>query len=149
MSAAKDVMETIYDKLDNFLKTETVIGETIDLGEVKLVPIITASFGLGGGVDEEENESVTGGGGLGCKISPDAILVVRGSEVEMMPVKNRDALDKLIEQIPEIINRIDSSISEKLKNRKDDKKKEEKEEEEEEKKEKKKKKEKKSKKDKE
>lgn len=119
MSTAKDVMESIYDKLDNFLKTETVIGRTIDLGEVKLIPIITASFGLGGGVGEEENESVTGGGGLGCKISPDAILVVRGSEVEMMPVKNRDALDKLIEQVPDIINKIDNSISKNLKKKKD------------------------------
>lgn len=129
MSATKDVMETIYDKLDNFLKTETVVGETIDLGEVQLVPIITASFGLGGGIGEEENDSVSGGGGVGCKISPDAIIVVRGSEVEMMPVKNRDALDKLIEQVPDILNKVDNSLTEKLEKRRKRKEKEEKKEE--------------------
>ncbi|MFW5979546.1 MAG: GerW family sporulation protein [Halanaerobium sp.] len=102
------VLEAMYDKLDNFLKTETVIGETIDLGEVKLIPIITASFGLGGGMGEED-QSGGGGGGVGCKISADAVLVIRGSKVEMMPVKNKGSLDKLIEKVPTLIDKIEAA----------------------------------------
>ena len=98
----------MYDKLDNFLKTETVIGEIIEVGDVKLIPIITASFGLGGGIGEEDN-SGGGGGGVGCKISSDAILVIRGSDVEMMPVKNKSSLDKLIEKVPELIDKIEAN----------------------------------------
>lgn len=109
MSTTQEVLEQMYAKLDKFLKTETVIGETIDLGEVKLVPIITASFGLGGGVGEESNKGTGGGGGLGCKISPDAILVVKGTEVQMFPVKNKGALDKIIEQVPSLIDKIDQN----------------------------------------
>lgn len=108
MQSTEKVLETMYDKLDNFLKTETVVGETIEVGEVKLIPIITASFGLGGGIGEED-KSGGGGGGVGCKISPDAILVIRGSEVEMMPVKNKGSLDKLIEQVPSLIEKIEQA----------------------------------------
>ena len=53
MQSTEKVLESMYDKLDHFLKTETVIGETISVGEVKLIPIITASFGLGGGIGED------------------------------------------------------------------------------------------------
>ena len=106
MSDAKNVMESMYKKLDEFLKTETVIGEPIDLGEVKLVPIITASFGLGGGMGEEGKSNASGGGGgVGCRISPDAILVVKGDNVEMLPVKSK-SMQKLFEQVPEIISKI-------------------------------------------
>lgn len=108
MMNTEKVLEAMYDKLDNFLKTETVIGETIDLGEVKLIPIITASFGLGGGMGEED-QSGGGGGGVGCKISADAVLVIRGSEVKMMPVKNKGSLDKLIEKVPSLIDKIEAA----------------------------------------
>jgi len=108
MQSTEKVLESMYDKLDNFLKTETVIGEIIEVGDVKLIPIITASFGLGGGIGEEDN-SGGGGGGVGCKISSDAILVIRGSDVEMMPVKNKSSLDKLIEKVPELIDKIEAN----------------------------------------
>ena len=118
MQSTEKVLESMYDKLDNFLKTETVIGETIEVGEIKLIPIITASFGLGGGLGEEDNAG-GGGGGVGCKISPDAILVIRGTEVEMMPVKNKGSLDKLIEKVPELINQIEAAKEKKDKASKD------------------------------
>lgn len=121
MQSTEKVLETMYDKLDNFLKTETVVGETIEVGEVKLIPIITASFGLGGGMGEEDNAG-GGGGGVGCKISPDAILVIRGNEVEMMPVKNKGSLDKLIEKIPSLIEKIDAAKDKKEKSAADEEK---------------------------
>ena len=107
METTQKVLQSMYDKLDNFLKTETVIGETIVVDNIKLIPIITASFGLGGGIGEEDNES-GGGGGLGCKISPDAILVIKDNQVEMMPVNTSGSLDKLIEKVPELLEKINS-----------------------------------------
>jgi uncharacterized spore protein YtfJ len=109
METTQKVLEAMYGKLDHFLKTETVVGETIEVGEIKLIPIITASFGLGGGIGEEENKAGGGGGGVGCKISPDAILVIRGAEVEMLPVKNKGSLEKLIEKVPELIDKIEAN----------------------------------------
>lgn len=111
MGTTQEVMETMYAKLDNFLKTETVIGDPIDLGEIKLIPIITASFGLGGGIGEETDKGAGGGGGLGCKISPDAILVVSETEVKIIHIKNKGllggSLEKLIEQVPDLVDKID------------------------------------------
>ncbi|MFW5786900.1 MAG: GerW family sporulation protein [Halanaerobiales bacterium] len=107
MNETKNVLESMYDRLDHFLKTETVIGDPIEVGSVKLIPIISTSFGLGGGFGEDNEANAGGGGGLGCKISPDAILVVRDDNVEMLPVKSKKSLEKLFEQVPEIISKLD------------------------------------------
>ena len=109
MAMTQNVLETMYNKLDKFLKTETVIGEPMELGEIKLIPIVTASFGMGGGIGEENKESGKsegGGGGLGCRISPDAILVIKGSEVELVNLDGKGSLDKLFEVMPELIGKV-------------------------------------------
>lgn len=116
MAMTQNVLETMYSKLDKFLKTETVIGEPMDLGEIKLIPIVTASFGMGGGLGEENKEggkSEGGGGGLGCRISPDAILVIKGDEVELIKLDAKRSLDKLFEMMPELIGKVESMKSSK------------------------------------
>lgn len=124
----KKVLESMYNKLDNFLKTETVVGEPIEIGSIKLIPIITASFGLGGGFGEEaESNSGGGGGGLGCKISPDAILVVKDDNVEMLPVKSKNSLGQLIEKVPDLISKIDQNQEDEKKEKKKNKETDEKE----------------------
>lgn len=110
MTMTQNFLETMYNKLDNFLKTETVIGEPIELGNIKLIPIVTASFGLGGGIGEENkesNKSEGGGGGLGCRISPDAILVIKGDKVNLVKLDGKRSLDKLFEMLPELIGKIE------------------------------------------
>ncbi|MFW5790196.1 MAG: GerW family sporulation protein [Bacillota bacterium] len=116
MAMTENVLETMYNKLDKFLKTETVIGEPMDLGEIKLIPIVTASFGLGGGLGEENKDSGKsegGGGGLGCRISPDAILVIKGDKVELIKLQGKRSLDKLFEMMPELIEKVESLKSSK------------------------------------
>lgn len=104
MENTQKILDTMYERLDKFLKTETVVGEPITVGDIKLIPIITASFGLGGGFGEERDKnSGGGGGGLGCKISPDAILVVKDGNVELVPVKKKASLEKLIDKVPELL----------------------------------------------
>lgn len=118
MESTQNILESIYDKLDNFLKTETVIGEPIVLDDIKIIPIISASFGLGGGFGEEsENNSGGGGGGLGCKISPDAMLIIKDGNVELIPVKKKgSSLEKLIDKVPELLDKLED-----LKDKKEDK----------------------------
>lgn len=116
MAMTENVLETMYNKLDKFLKTETVIGDPMELGEIKLIPIITASFGMGGGLGEEnkkEGKSEGGGGGLGCRISPNAILVIKGDNVELIKLEGKRSLDKLFEMMPELVDKLDTLKSSK------------------------------------
>lgn len=104
-------LELVFSKLEKFLKTETVIGEPIQVGETTLIPIITVSFGCGGGSgqgkDEKGSDGTGGGIGMGAKISPDAMLVIKNGEVSILPIKQKHNLEKLMGMVPELIKKID------------------------------------------
>jgi uncharacterized spore protein YtfJ len=103
-------MSVIFDKLENFLKTKTVVGEPIKIGDTTIVPFINLSFGLGMGGGTGTDEKGMGGdgigGGTGAKISPTAVLVIQGDKVELLPLKKTGGLDKLLDMVPGIIEKI-------------------------------------------
>jgi len=113
----KENVETIFDKLENFLKTKTVVGDPIKIGETTIVPFINLSFGLGtgggNGTDEKGNGGIGGGGGTGARISPTAVLVIQGEKVELLPIRKSGGLDKLVDMVPGIIEKIQEKKEEK------------------------------------
>ncbi len=102
-------LETLFSHLQKFLSTETVVGEPIVVGETTLIPIITVSFGCGGGGGTGNDEKGNGGSGtgvgVGARIKPDAVLVIKGDSVTMLPVNNKCGLDKLVGMVPEIVKK--------------------------------------------
>lgn len=104
-------VNSIFDKLENFLKTKTVVGEPIKIGETTIVPFINVSFGLGGGGGggNDQKGNVGDGNGLvtGARISPTAVLVIQGDKIELLPIKKTGGLDKLMDMVPGIIEKID------------------------------------------
>lgn len=109
-SPVNESLETLFNSLEKFFRTETVVGQPIEIGETTLIPIITVSFGAGGGggngTDEKGNGGHGTGLGVGAKITPDAVLVIRNDEVSMLPVKNKCNLDKLVSMVPELVKKI-------------------------------------------
>lgn len=109
MENIKENLDTLFTKLEKFLRTETVVGEPINIGETTIVPIVTVSFGCGTGAGTGDSKGVKGeGGGLGAaaRISPNAILVIKNGEANMLPVKSKANLDKLLEMVPGIMEKI-------------------------------------------
>lgn len=109
-NVARDNIDAIFSNLEKFIKTETVIGEPITIGEVTLVPIISVMFGCGaGGGTGTDNKGMNGngaGGGGGARISPNGIVVIKDGEVSMLPVKNKSNLEALVNMVPEIVSKI-------------------------------------------
>lgn len=106
----KENLDSLLSNLEKFLKTETVIGEPITVGETTLIPIISVSFGCGtgGGTGDDNAKHMGGSGsgaGLGAKITPNAVLVIKKDEVSMLPVKSKSNLDSLVKMVPEIVKK--------------------------------------------
>ena len=113
MSGGSDIFSTMFEKLEKFLCTETVVGEPFQVGSITMVPIISVSFGAGGGEgsgkDSKGNDGSGGGGGVGCKISPNAMLVIKNEELSFVPLAGKGSLEKIVEMVPEILSKVDSS----------------------------------------
>lgn len=106
----KENLDSLLSNLEKFLKTETVIGEPIVVGETTLIPIISVSFGCGtgGGTGDDSVKGMGGSGsgaGLGARITPNAVLVIKKDEISMLPVKSKSNLDNLVRMVPEIVKK--------------------------------------------
>lgn len=109
-------VNTLFESLEKFLTSKTVVGEPIHIGEVTLVPIINLAFGVGtgggDGIDDKGSKGLGAGGGVGAKASPTAIIVIKGDRVEMLPIKSSNGLEKLIDMVPEIVSKVKSKKDE-------------------------------------
>lgn len=110
-------ISAILEKLEKFLTSKTVVGEPIEIGDTKLIPFISTSFGLGtgggGGKDEKGNDGTGSGVGLGAKITPAAVLVIRKEDVQLIPIKKNSGIEKLVEMVPDILVKLDKGKKEK------------------------------------
>ena len=119
----KDSIDTLFERLERFFRTETVVGAPITVGEVILVPIIEVGFGLGTGSgqgkDNKGNDGNGGGAGVGAKISPNSILVIKGEEVSVIPLKDRGSFGKVLDLVPELVSKL-HACHEKMENQEED-----------------------------
>ena len=52
----------------------------------------------------------TSGGGMGGKMSPSAVLVINNGMSRIVNIKNQDTVTKLVDMLPDIINRFSAMI---------------------------------------
>lgn len=115
-----ELMQTTMENVKNILKVDTVVGDPIFTPDgITLVPVSRISVGFGGGGVEFSTKKAAGdrpyGGGnaTGVKIDPIGFLVIKDGSVRMvniMPPANT-TLDRIIDLVPQVIDRVDSFIS--------------------------------------
>ena len=98
----KDVVENLLKGMDSFLSSKTVVGEPVIAGDTTLIPLIDVSFGIAAGVGEGDKKR-NGRGGMGGKMSPSAVLVIKDGKTRIINVKNQDAVTKILDLIPEVV----------------------------------------------
>lgn len=103
-------VNSLFQGLDSFITTKTVVGEPIHIGETIILPLVEASFGVGAGTFAKEKSS-NGGGGLGGKIVPSAVLVIQNGQTRLVNVKNQEGLTKLLDMVPDAVDKITGFFS--------------------------------------
>ncbi len=110
-------ISNIFSRLEEFIKTKTVVGEPMDIGGVTIIPFVDISFavgtGGGSGAEEKGSQGTGGGAGSGGKVSPTAVLVIKGDKVELMPINKAANLERIVQLVPDIVEKINKSSSEK------------------------------------
>lgn len=100
-------LNVLFDKVEDIVSTKTIIGDAITLGDLTLLPLIEVSVGVGVGTKEGAKEDSAGG--MGAKITPSAVLVIQNGNVQMINIKNQDAVNKLIDMAPGIASKLNFS----------------------------------------
>lgn len=98
------VMESLMKSANALMSTKTVVGEPTKIDDTILVPLVDVSFGIGAGASKSDRKD-GGGGGMSGKMSPSAILIIKNGQTKMVSVKNQDSVTKLIDMIPDLVDR--------------------------------------------
>lgn len=101
------VMESLLKGVDSILTTKTVVGEAKQYGDTIILPLVDVTFGIGaGGAVNDKKDGA--GGGLTGKMSPSAVIVIKDGHTKLVNVKNQDALTKILDMVPDVIDKISS-----------------------------------------
>ncbi len=102
-----NTLESLFKGMDSFITTKTVVGDAIKFDDGTIIlPLADVSFGVGAGVfSQEDNKKNNGGGGLGGKISPSSVLVIKDGTTKLVNVKNQDSLTKILDMVPDFVNK--------------------------------------------
>lgn len=93
------VMDSLLKGIDSVISTKTVVGEAKQIGDTIILPLVDVSFGLGAGKN---------GGGVGGKITPSAVLVIKDGHTKLVNIKNQDSLTKILDMVSDIVDKFTS-----------------------------------------
>ncbi len=108
--------EALFKGMDAFLTTKTVVGEAVKFEDGTIVlPLVDVSFAVGAGafVKSDGNNS---GGAMTGKMSPSSVLVIQNGHTRLVNVKNQDTITKLLDMVPDVIDKFTQAPEEKQQN---------------------------------
>lgn len=126
------LMLTAMNSIEDMIDVNTIIGEPIETtsGTV-IIPISKVCFGFAAGGSEFKGETVDeyqrkdkdesiqyrlpfgGGSGAGVSIRPISFLIVQGDKVKLLPVSHSSCVDKILDFMPELFDKIETVVENK------------------------------------
>lgn len=132
------LMLTAMNSIKDMIDVDTIIGEPIQAtNNIVVIPISKVSFGFAAGGSEFKGETVNeykkqekdeqihyrlpfgGGAGAGVSLSPVAFLVVQDEMVKLLPVNHSTSLDKLLDYIPDLFEKVSCMAKKSMKCKKE------------------------------
>ena len=106
MPQIEQIIERVMGELHQIVKTETVIGEPLQTGNITIIPVSKISFGFAAGSGKKEHsQSGTGGG---ATVEPIAFLVIdENGKIQVTPISDKEtSIGQLVELVPEAFDKM-------------------------------------------
>lgn len=110
-------VESLFKGMDAFITTKTVVGDAVRFDDGTIVlPLVDVSFGVAAGAFANDAEKKNnGGGGMGGKIQPSAVLVIKDGTSKLVNVKNQDGITKILDLVPDFMDKFSKKKDQKEK----------------------------------
>ena len=110
MADFNQTVGSLFKGMDALLTTKTVVGEPTQVGDTIILPLVDVNFGVAAGAFAKDSGKNSAGGGMGGKMSPSAVLVIQNGKAKMVSVKDQDTMTKILDMIPEVVDKIATSL---------------------------------------
>lgn len=137
----ENLMITAMNSIQDMIDVNTIIGEPIETtNNILIIPISKVGFGFAAGGSEFKGETIDeytkkekeeaiqyrlpfgGGSGAGVSVSPVAFLVIQPNNVKLLPVEHCSSVDKLLDYVPDLIEKMNNFLNKSMQNKKEEKK---------------------------
>lgn len=134
----ESLMMTAMSSIQDMVDVNTIIGEPIETANgITIIPISKVCFGFAAGGSEFSGETIKeynrkdkdeeiayklpfgGGAGAGVSINPVAFLVVQENSVKLMNVDHDSCIDKLLDYIPDLMQKLNDMFSKTIQQKED------------------------------
>ena len=122
----ESLMITSMTSIESMVDVNTIIGDSIVTADnTTIIPLSKVCFGFAAGGSEFNTNKLNkytenvklpfgGGAGAGVKISPVGFLVIKDGVPKILNVDGINIVDRAVDMIPDIINKIDGLINKKI-----------------------------------
>ena len=97
-------VEALFQGMDHFVTTKTVVGEAVKIDDTIILPLVDVTCGMAAG-SFAQSAKTNAGGGMSAKMSPSAVLVIQNGVTRLVNIKHQDAVTKVIDMVPDLVNR--------------------------------------------
>ena len=124
------LMLTAMESIRSMIDVNTIIGEPMEIKEnITIIPVSKVGFGLAAGGSEFKDETLEaylrkqnseeeiqyrlpfgGGAGVGASISPVAFIIVQDNTVKLIPVEHNNSIDKLLDYVPDLFEKVNKMM---------------------------------------
>ncbi len=119
-----ETVASLFKGMDSFINAKTVVGEAVKFDDGTIIlPLVDVSFGVAAGAfaNNEKNKD-TAAGGMGGKMSPNSVLVIQDGKCRLVSVKSTDVVSKVIDMVPEVLDKFKKTPEDKAAEKEMDKK---------------------------
>lgn len=122
------LMTTAMQSIKEMVDVNTIVGDAVQSPDgTVIIPISKVSFGFvaGGGDYTTDGDSSSengdkklpfaGGSGAGVSINPIAFMVCGQNNVKLLPVNVNSSIEKILDMVPELVERADELLKSKMK----------------------------------
>ncbi len=114
----ENLMVTAMSSLRDMIDVNTILGDTVETKDgTTIIPVSKVCFGFAAGGSEFNTNKLNkyaenvklpfgGGSGAGVNISPVAFLMVKDSNVKLLTIDADKPIDKLVDYVPDIVNKL-------------------------------------------
>lgn len=103
-------INSLFKGMDAFLTSKSVVGNPIQVGDTTIIPLCDVNFGVGAGAMGGKR-SDSAGGGMGGKLSPTAIIVIKNGYSQIINVnQDKGTLGTVLDMIPGVAEKLKGII---------------------------------------
>lgn len=100
----QSTVSALFKGMEGYVDARTVVGDAIHIGDTIILPLVDVSFGLGAGALSSDKKD-QGGGGIGGKMTPCAVLVIQNGKTKLVNIKNQDTITKILDMVPDVVDK--------------------------------------------